>query len=443
MFELSPEMWCLLMFLGLLAGLFAGHPIAVVLGGVGIIFGFLGFGINFLFLFMGRIYEVMDNYVLISVPLFIFMAQLLSISKVSDGLFDSFRYLFGSLNGGMGIAVVLVSVLFGACTGLVGASVVSMGLMAMPTMLKRGYSKEFSSGLICSGGTLGILIPPSIMLIIMSSQAGISVGKILAGAVVPGCLLALIYLLYVIVSCWINPGKGPAMSKEDMAAITTKEKIRITIVSLVPPMILIIGVLGSIFVGIATPTEAAGVGALLSFILTVVYRKFSFLELKSAVLNTAKATSMVFFMVVGATCFVAVFLAFGGGEIVKNIILGAGLGKWGTLIIMMLVTSFLGMFLDWVGIVMLVFPVFLPIASELGFDLIWFVVITAVLLQDSFISPPFGYALFYLKGVAPNQISMNTIIRGVIPFWLLMKIGLITCIVFPGTVTWLANMVVK
>ena len=214
MFELSPEMWCLLMFLGLLAGLFAGHPIAVVLGGVGVLFGFLGFGINFLFLFMGRIYEVMDNYVLISVPLFIFMAQLLSVSKVSDGLFDSFRYLFGSLNGGMGIAVVLVSVLFGACTGLVGASVVSMGLMAMPTMLKRGYSKEFSSGLICSGGTLGILIPPSIMLIIMSSQAGISVGKILAGAVIPGCLLALIYLLYVIFSCWINPEKGARYVKK-------------------------------------------------------------------------------------------------------------------------------------------------------------------------------------------------------------------------------------
>ena len=431
------------MFIGLLIGLFMGHPLAFVLGGLAVIFGYMGWGSASFFMFINRTWGVMDNYILVAIPLFILMAQLLDQSGVAEDLFDTMRYLFGPIRGGIAIAVIVVSTLFGACTGIIGASVVTMGLLGMPVMLKYGYSKHLASGTICAGGTLGILIPPSIMLVVMADQSGLSVGKLFAGAIIPGLILSTMYVLYILFRCWWKPEDGPALTREERDAVTVTQIMGMVLKSMVPPLILIAGVLGSIFAGIATPTEAAAVGAVLAFLMTVVYGKFTWRGLTKAVVNTAKTTSMVIIILVGASCFAGVFMGSAGDEVVKEVIMTIGLGKWGTFIVMMIILFILGMFLDWIGIIMICFPLFLPIAADLGFDKVWFVVIIAVMLQDSFLTPPFGYALFYLKGVAPPEVTTKDIYWGTFPFWRLMELGLIACVIWPQSILWLANTLVK
>ena len=441
---MSPEFITIGMFVGLLIGLFLGHPLAFVLGGLAVIFGYFGdWGTASFYMFLNRTWGIMDNYILVCIPLFIFMAQMLDQSGVAEDLFDTMRYLFGPIRGGVAVAVVVVSTLFGACTGIIGASVVTMGLLGMPVMLKYNYNKKLASGAICAGGTLGILIPPSIMLVVMADQSASSVGKLFAGAIIPGLILSTLYIGYILIRCGFKPHEGPPLSKEEREAITKVQLLKMVLKSMVPPMILILGVLGSIFAGIATPTEAAGVGAMLAFLMTVAYGKFTFEGLKTAAINTAKTTSMVIIILVGAACFASIFLGSGGGDVVQELILGVGLGKWGTFIIMMIILFFLGMFIDWIGIIMITFPVFLPIAEHLGFDKIWFVVTMAVMLQDSFLTPPFGYALFYLKGVAPPEVKTSDIYWGAFPFWRLMEMGLIVVVIWPSTITWLANLLVK
>ncbi|MBI9090277.1 MAG: TRAP transporter large permease subunit [Desulfobacterium sp.] len=443
MIDISPELLTILMFSGLLVGLFMGHPLAFVLGGLAVVFGLLGWGPSIFYLFMNRIWGVMDNYVLLAIPLFVFMAQLLDSSGVAGGLFKAMRYLLGPMPGGIGLTVVIVSTLFAACTGIVGASVVTMGLLALPMMLQYGYQKELSCGAISASGTLGILIPPSIMLVVMANQATISVGKLFAGAVFPGVILSVLYLVYILIRCFINPELGPAISKEELAGVTYTQIFMMVMKSLVPPMILVLGVLGSIFTGIATPTEASGVGAFLAFLMVIAYGKFSWAILKKAALNTARINTMVIFLLCGATCFTGVFLGIGGGEVVTGFVLGLGFGKWGIFWVMMAIVFILGMFIDWIGIVLICFPLFLPIAKELGFDPVWFVVMIAVNLQASFLTPPFGYALFYIKGVAPQEVTLMDIYRGIVPFVLLMLLGLILCAVFPEAVLWLPSMLVN
>ncbi|UCF85205.1 MAG: TRAP transporter large permease subunit [Desulfobacteraceae bacterium] len=440
---MSAEFITIGMFVGILIGLFLGHPLAFILGGLAVIFGYLGWGPSCFYMFLNQTWGIMDNYILVCIPLFIFMAQLLDQSGVAEDLFDTMRHLFGPLRGGIAVSVVVVSTLFGACTGIIGASVVTMGLLGMPVMLKYGYNKRLAAGCVCAGGTLGILIPPSIMLVVMADQAALSLGKLFAGAIIPGLILSFLYISYVLIRCWFRPQDGPPLSKEERKAVSGKKLAIMTMKSLVPPMILILGVLGSIFAGIATPTEAAGVGAFLAFLMTLAYGKFTWNGLKTSVINTAKTTSMVIIILVGAACFSSVFMGSGGGEVVRDLILGIGLGKWGTFIIMMIIMFILGMFIDWIGIIMITFPIFLPIAAELGFDKLWFVVAIAVMLQDSFLTPPFGYALFYLKGVSPPEVTMGDIIWGAFPFWRLMELGLIICIIFPQTITWLADVLVK
>ena len=431
------------MFAGLLIGLLMGHPLAFVLGGLAVIFAALGWGPEAMGMFMNRIYGIMDNYVLIAIPLFILMAQILDQSGVAESLFDAMRYVFGPIKGGLAVAVVVVSTLFGACTGIIGASVVTMGLLAMPVMLKHGYDRRLSSGCICAGGSLGILIPPSIMLIVMGNQANLSVGKLFAGALIPGLILSGLYIVYILIKCYLHPEMGPPLSPEERAAVSGKQLAKMVFRSLVPPMILIMGVLGTIFTGVATPTEASGVGAFLAFLLTVCYGRFTWRGLNSAVIQTAKITSMVIVILVGATCFTGVFLGLSGGDVVGDFIVGTGLGKWPSFIIMMIICFVLGMFIDWIGIVMITFPIFLPIAEGFGFDKLWFVVTMAVMLQDSFLTPPFGYALFYLKGIAPKEVSTSDIYWGCVPFWELMELSLILVIVFPGTITWLPSLLIK
>ncbi|HPQ43570.1 MAG TPA: TRAP transporter large permease subunit [Syntrophales bacterium] len=443
MIDLSPETLTVLMFVGLLVGLFMGHPLAFVLGGLAVIFGLVGWGPSVFYVFMNRIWGTMDNYVLLAIPLFIFMAQLLDRSGVAEGLFEALRYLMGQIRGGIALAVIAVSTVFAACTGIIGASVVTMGLLAIPMMRRYKYNEELTYGAICAGGTLGILIPPSIMLVVMASEATLSVGKLFAGAVFPGLILAFLYMGYIAIMCNLKPELGPPISREERAQVTNAQVAMMVLKSLVPPMILILGVLGSIFFGVATPTEASGVGAFLSFLMVIAYRKFTWRGLYEAVMQTAKTTTMVIIILCGATCFTGVFLGIGGGDVVTDFVMNLGMGKWGTFWVMMAIVFILGMFIDWIGIVLICFPLFLPIAKQLQFDLIWFVIMMAVNLQASFLTPPFGYALFYIKGVDPEGIDIRKVYRGIVPFVVLMLIGLIICASFPSAIMWLPNMLVE
>ena len=442
MIDISPEMITVLMFVGLLIGLFMGHPLAFVLGGLATIFGLLGWGPSVFYIFMNRIWGTMDNYVLLAVPLFIFMAQLLDRSGVAEDLFEALRYLMGQTKGGIALAVIAVSTIFAACTGIIGASVVTMGLLAIPMMRKYKYSDELTYGSICAGGTLGILIPPSIMLVVMASQATLSVGKLFAGAIFPGFILSALYMGYIAIKCYLKPELGPPISREERAQVTNVQVAMMVLKSLVPPMVLILGVLGSIFFGVATPTEASGVGAFLAFIMVLAYGKFTWQGLRQAVMQTAKTTTMVIMILCGATCFTGVFLGVGGGDVVTSFVLDLGLGKWGTFWVMMAIVFLLGMFIDWIGIVLICFPLFLPIAKQLGFDPIWFVIMMAVNLQASFLTPPFGYALFYIKGVDPEGIDIRKVYRGIIPFVVLMVTGLLICALFPDAIMWLPNLLI-
>jgi len=424
---MNPLLFGILMFLMLFIAIFLGHPLAFSLGGLAVIFGYIGLGPKVFILFSSRIFDILNNYNLAAVSLFVLMAQFLTQSGIADELFLSMRYIFGRLRGGLGVSVIVVSTIFAACTGVIGASVTTMGVLALPILLKYGYEKEISSGLVCAGGSLGIIIAPSIMLVVMASEAGISVGKLFLSALMPGLLLSGLYIIYTLVRCWLNPEVGPALSSDEIKEISVRERIVLIVKNLVPPTILIVGVLGSIFMGIATPTEASGVGAFLAFIMVLAYRRFSWEGLLSAFKETGLISAMVFIILFGATCFTGVFLSVGSGEAIKEALIASGIGKWGVFIIMNLIIIVLGMFIDWMGIVMIALPTFLPIAQAFGFDKLWFVTMIALNLQASFLTPPFGYALFYIKGVLPSGISTAQVWRGVLPFVFIIFVALILC----------------
>ena len=430
-----------LLFGLMVVGLVLGQELAFVLGGVGVVVGWIAWGDPGVTIAMTKIYDQMQSYSMVAIPMFVLMANFLTHSKVADGLFESIRYLFGPLKGGLGLAVIVVSTVFAATTGIVGASVVTMGMLSIPILLRSGYKPSLACGMVCAGGSLGILIPPSIMLVSMGSYAEVSVGKIFFAAIVPGLLLSLCYIIYVMIICHIHPDYGPAMSEQELAEMPLKQRITGSLINLVPPLILIFGVLGSIFGGFATPTEAAGVGALFSLILAIFYKQFNMKMLMDSLIDTAKTTAMVFIILFGAAAFTGVFMSLDGDQIIANWVMGMGIGKWGAFAIMMTIVFIMGMFIDWLGIVMIVFPIFLPIMDMFGFDRLWLVAVTAVMLQTCFMTPPFGFALFYVKGILPDDVKITEVYRGVIPFILIIVFVTVLCTVFPGVVTWLPNMV--
>jgi tripartite ATP-independent transporter DctM subunit len=370
------------------------------------------------------------------------MGVFIEKSGVAERLFSALYLLLGGLRGGLGISTITICALFAAATGVVGASEVTIGLMALPAMLNRSYNKTLACGSICAGGTLGILIPPSVMIVIYGPIAGLSVGKLFLGAVFPGLVLASLYIVYIGVRCYFKPEDGPPMSPEERT-MPLRKKLFLLLTSIVPPAVLIVAVLGSIFFGIAAVTEAAAVGAISSIVLAVLYRRLNFQVIKEACLSTLLITSMILMIAVAAAFFSTVFVAVGGDEVISRLFLNLPLGRWGILFSIMFLLVVLGMFIDWIGIVFIVVPLITPIGEALGFDPIWFALLVMVNLQISFLTPPFAYSIFYLKGITPPEVNTTDIYRGVFPFVGLQIIGLSFCILFPKLITFLPGLMIK
>ncbi len=421
-----------IMFILLLIGLASGQELAFVIGGIGMLIGIFAFGDNGISIAMTKVYDQLLNYNSVSIPMFILMANFLTHSAVADGLFDSMRFLLGPMKGGLGVAVILVSTVFAATTGIVGASVVTMGMLSLPVLIRNKYDPSLASGIVCAGGSLGILIPPSIMLVTLGSYSQVSVGRLFAACIVPGLILSASYVVYVLVDCHIHPDHGPAMSEEELAKMPLKKRITGSLVNMVPPLLLIFGVLGSIFAGIATPTEASAIGAVVALIMTVFYRRFSLRMLVASLFDTAKTCAMVFIILFCGGAFTGVFMALDGDILIMNLLEAFGLGKWGCMAILFVLVFIMGCFLDWLGIVMIILPVFLPIMDNFGVDRVWLCGILAVLMQTCFMTPPFGYALFFVKGILPPGVNMTQVYRGVIPFILCVVAVVVLCCVCPG-----------
>ncbi len=456
--ELAPENYLVIaMFVSFIALLFTGFPVAWVLAGVGITFAGIawwtddmgwtmtGLDYNTLGLLVGRIFGIMDNWVLIALPMFIFMGLMLEKSGIAERMMHSMQKLFGNFRGCLAVTVALIGIILAASTGIIGASVVLLGLMSVPVMLNQEYNKSLALGTVAASGCLGILIPPSIMLVIMGDQLAVPILDLFMGAVFPGLILGALYIAYILIYCKIYPEKAPL--SRDHGEVDLMSVLR-ALVDILPPAGLILLVLGSIFMGISTVTEASGIGALGATLIAVIFRRFNMQVLKEVVINTMNTAGYIFAIFVGATIFALVLRECGGDELIEASLTGLGFGPNGLIIFVLVVVFFLGFFLDWIEISLIILPLLAPVISALdlqinGFgvveypNLTWFALLVAVTLQTSFLTPPVGFALFYLKGVCPPNVSLVDIYRGVIPFIILQLIALVLVFVFPELVTWL------
>lgn len=455
------EILIVLMFVSFILLLFSGFPVAWVLGGVGTAFGFIAWfcdlyldtaiGIDFLSmgLVVDRIYKIMDNWILVALPMFILMGNLLDKSGVAENLMTSFQALFGRIRGGLAITVVLIGIILAASTGIVGASVVLLGVMSLPAMMKQGYSQTVAVGTIASAGTLGILIPPSIMLVIMADQLALSVGDLFMGAVVPGLLLGVLYMLYILAWGIIKPASMPLA--ENLEPVTWQVWGRV-LKAVLPTLMMIFAVLGSIFAGIATPTEASAVGAAAAMLLALQNKRLSLNVVRECLRDTLNVSGYIFAIFIGATMFALVLRELGGDEYIESMLTSLPFGPYGIVLLVLGVVFLLGFILDWIEITLIILPLIAPVISALEISingygvldnptLVWFVMLVAVTLQTSFLTPPVGFALFYLKGVCPPDISLTTIYKGVVPFILLQLLALALLILFPALVTWFPAMV--
>ena len=428
-------LWVVVMFCSLMCLLMLGYPVAFTLGAVALLFGGIFLGMDFFNLLPLRIWGVMTNFTLLAVPLFIFMGIVLDKSGLAEDLLETMGLLFGKSRGGLAISVVIVGALLAATTGVVGATVVTMGIIALPTMLKRSYSPQLASGTIAAAGTLGQIIPPSIILILLGDVMGIPVGRLFIGAVIPGSLLVILFLIYIAMTAWLKPESAPALPMAQDSSLPGK-----VLFTLLPPLLLVLGVLGSIFFGIASPTESAAVGALGAMLLAAIHNKLTRTNLQEAMRLTMRLTSMVFLILIGATAFGLVFRGMGGDRLVLDVMANLPGGQWGFLLAAMLMIFLLGFFLDFLQICFIVVPILAPIANSLGIDLLWLAVLIAINLQTSFLTPPFGFSLFYLKAIAPAEIRIQHIYRGVLPFVLLQILTIILLILFPPLIVWLPDL---
>jgi len=431
------------MFLFLTIVLMIGFPVTFTLMGTALIFGLIGFGFNFFNLLPLRIWGVMNNVTLMAVPLFVFMGVTLERSGLAEELLDTMSLVLGRLRGGLAISVVVVGALLGATTGIVGATVVTMGLLSVPTMLRRGYSKELATGTVAASGTLGQIIPPSIVLVLIGDIIGVPVGDLFIGAVLPGLLLVTIFIVFILIISFIRPQVAPPIPREELAALAGGKLAARVGKALLPPLFLIVAVLGSMFAGVASPTEAAAVGAVGALFLTALKRKLNMSILREVIISTMRLTCMVFIILCGAAAFGLVFRGLHGDDLVRNFLggLAGHFSKEAVLAIVMVLIFFIGFFLDFIEIVFIHVPVLAPIMIEFGFDPLWFCILLAVNLQTSFLTPPFGFSLFYLKAVTPPEVSTGHIYRGIIPFVACQMLGLLIVVLYPEIATWLPRKV--
>ncbi len=441
----------LLMFAALAVFLFSGFPVAFVLGGLGLAFWLLAVLLGLenplsFFLVVGRIFGgVVNNLVLVAIPMFIFMGTVLEKSGIAHDLLAALGVLTRRVPGGLALSVTLIGVIMAATTGIIGASVVMMTLLALPVMVNQGYDKALASGTIAASGTLGILLPPSIMLVVMADLLSISVGSLFMAAVIPGLILSALYLFYIVVRTSISPQMAPPLPLSE-GPDGIRALLGLVLKSFMPPVILIALVLGSIFGGIATPTEASGLGAAGALALALLKRKMSWMTLKAVIDQSTLTTAMLFGIFVGATAFSYVFALLGGHGMIVDLVASMGAGPWGVLFILMAMVFILGFFFDWIEITLIILPVFAPVIAALDFSthvawpemtVIWFAILMAVNLQTSFLTPPFGFALFYMKGSAPKEVKIQHIYKGIIPFIALQIIGLLMIVAWPEIALWL------
>jgi len=408
-----------------------GFPVAFTLGGLSVLVGIVVFDVDFFYLLALRVYGTMQNFVLLAVPLFVFMGIMLEKSGIAERLLETMALLFGRFRGGLAISVVIVGAMLAASTGIVGATVVTMGLISLPTMLKRGYGPRLSTGVIASSGTLGQIIPPSVVLVLLGSVLNVPVGDLFLAAVIPGVGLVVCYVLYIVIYAQVFPGRAPAMPKAEVSAFRERGFSGELVKSFVFPFLLILAVLGSIFAGIASPTEAAGVGAFGAILLTLSQRKLTMPVLKEVMRETTLLTSMVFMILVGATAFSLVFRGLEGDKLFLGLIERADMSPYAFLFLVMALVFVAGFFIDFIEIVFIIVPVVAPLFVAMGIDLIWIGILLAVNLQTSFLTPPFGFALFYLKGVAPPEVKTSHLYQGIIPFVLIQIAFLILLVIFP------------
>ena len=429
------EVWALVMFAALFVLLLAGFPVAFTLGAVALGFGSIFLGLDFFNLLPLRVWGIMTNFTLLAVPLFVFMGVILEKSGIAEELLETMGRLFGRVRGGLAISVVAVGALLAATTGVVGASVVTMAVIALPAMIKHGYAPTLASGTIAASGTLGQIIPPSIILILLGDVIGVPVGQLFVAAAVPGMMLVFSYMAYIGFVAWRHPELAPAIKKDPNDGHLGLKVLK----SLLPPLALVLAVLGSIFFGVASPTESAAVGALGAMLLAIIHGKLNITNLQQALQQTTRLTSMVFLILIGATAFGLVFVGMGGDNLIFDIFNSLPGGKWSFLIVSMLLIFVLGFFLDFIEICFIVVPIIAPVAIHLGLDPLWFALLIALNLQTSFLTPPFGFSLFYLKASAPT-LELTTIYRGVIPFIVIQLVVLAILISFPEVALWLPGL---
>ena len=439
----------ILMFFTGLAMLFIGFPVAFTFGAVAVFFGMaagiieafndgellidgIDNGLMMFAMMPHRIWSIMNNTILMAIPLFILMGLILQKTKLAERLLESMGYLFGEIRGGLAISTVLVGSLLAASTGVVGASVVAMGVISLPVMLKHNYSKHISTGTICAAGTLGQIIPPSIVLIILGDVFNVPVGDLFKAALFPGLVLVAAYVAYILVASYLNPQIAPAVKLKRQEGESKKQQVISALFAIIPPLSLIVIVLGSIFAGIATPTESSAIGCTGAVILAFLYRKFSFAMLMESSKETVKITAMVFAILIGATAFSMVFTYTGADALIEQFMLSLPGDKWGFIIMAMLAIMVLGFFIDFVEISYIIVPILVPISEVIGINPIWFAILIAMNLQTSFLTPPFGFSLFYLKGVAPEGIKTTDIYKGVIPFIIIQVLVLASIVVYPN-----------
>jgi tripartite ATP-independent transporter DctM subunit len=436
------------MFVAFIALIFTGFPVAWVLGGLAVLFTAIGIIVRVDFqwpvsvswdytsLVVDRSWDVMNNWVLVALPMFIFMGLMLDRSGIAEKLMQNMARLFGGVRGGMAVSVTVIGVMLAASTGIIGASVVLLAVLALPQMLKQHYQPELATGTICAVGTLGILIPPSIMLVLMADRLAMPVGDLFLGALIPGLLLGVLFIVYILVYAYLKPDVAPA--PEDREPVDFKLILDVFIAILAPAG-LILAVLGSIFLGIATPTEAAGVGAFGAMLLAIGNRRMSLSVLQHVLRETTRTTAYIFAIILGATAYSLVLRGLGGDALIAGMLKGLPFEPVGVLIAILFFTFLLGFFLDWIEITLIILPLVSPVVADFGFDLVWFTVLFAVCLQTSFLTPPVGFAIFYLKGVVPDGIQVVTIYKGVVPFILLQLLGLGLIFFWPDLVTWLPS----